>query len=180
MRPHEVKVSLVLPFGLGSISGTWGPDDAERKAAWEMYVELVTRISVEALGPGEGLLREALSSLYSLFGSTRDILRRYGPEVATPKRGHELSFGAIAVTILNRGLRPLLGRWHPELAQYESTRSAEVSPLEHEACWERNQELRAALEEVRKTLTDYADLVGEVAGVPSVIQREPVPPQERR
>jgi hypothetical protein len=135
MKPQEVRVSLGLPFGLGSISGTWGPDDAERKAAWEMYVELVTRISVEALGPEEGLLREALSSLYSLFDSTRDILRRYGPEVATPKRGNELSFGAIAVTILNLGLRPLLARWHPELAQYESTRSADLSPLAHERRW---------------------------------------------
>ena len=93
-------------------------------------MELVTHISVEPLGPEEGLLRETLGSLYSLFGSTRDILRRYGPEVAIPKRGHELSFGSIAVTVLNRALRPLLARWHPELGHYESTPPAEVSPLD--------------------------------------------------
>ncbi|MGZ4618701.1 MAG: hypothetical protein ACXV3F_08230 [Frankiaceae bacterium] len=29
-----------------TISGTWEPNDAERAAAWELYVELVTRISV--------------------------------------------------------------------------------------------------------------------------------------
>jgi hypothetical protein len=170
MNPQELKVSLGLPFGLGSISGTWGPDDAERRAAWEMYVELVTRISVEPLGPEEGLLRETLGSLYSLFGSTRDILRRYGPEVATPKRGHELSFGAIAVTVLNRALRPLLARWHPELGHYESTRPAEVSPLDHERNWGKARELRAALEELRRTLVAYAELLGTVAGVPSLVE----------
>ncbi|WP_370135611.1 hypothetical protein [Streptacidiphilus sp. EB103A] len=63
------------------IAGTWEPNDAERRAAWELYVELVTRVSVVPLGTDEGLLREALSSLYSLFGTTREVLRRHGPEV---------------------------------------------------------------------------------------------------
>lgn len=42
MKPDEVTVSLNLRFGPGGISGKWAPDEAERKAAWEMYVELVT------------------------------------------------------------------------------------------------------------------------------------------
>jgi hypothetical protein len=45
----------------------------------------VTRIAVVSLGPDEGLLREALASLHSLFAITRDILRRYGPNIAEPK-----------------------------------------------------------------------------------------------
>jgi hypothetical protein len=32
---------------------------------------------------------------------------------------------------------------------------------------------------VRKTLTDYAELLGEVAGVPSLIRRGPEAHQER-
>jgi hypothetical protein len=35
--------------------------------------------------------------------------------VATPKGG-DLSFGLIAMTVLNKVLRPLLAQWHPELA----------------------------------------------------------------
>jgi hypothetical protein len=58
-----------------------------------MYVELITRISVVELKPGEGLLREALSSLYTLFDTTRMILRKYGPSVAQPKGKDKLSFG---------------------------------------------------------------------------------------
>src|SRR6266700_545024 len=103
MKIKELQVSLGLPFGLGAISGSWAPDDAEQEAAWELYVELITRISVEELRPDEGLLREALSSLYSLFATTREILRRHGPAIARPKQGRDLSFGLIAVTVLNRG-----------------------------------------------------------------------------
>src|SRR5207244_862732 len=86
----SVSVSLGLPFGLGSISGTWEPDEEERRAAWEMYVELITRIAVQELRESEGLLREALSSLYTLFGTTRQILRDHGPEVAQPSKRSEL------------------------------------------------------------------------------------------
>lgn len=38
-------------------------------------MELVTRIAVVPLGSGEGILREALTSLHQLFGVTREILR---------------------------------------------------------------------------------------------------------
>ena len=61
----SIKVSLKLPY-IGVIEGTWEPDDRERKAAWELYVELVTRIAVAGLHPNEGLLREALSEVLSI------------------------------------------------------------------------------------------------------------------
>jgi hypothetical protein len=60
------KVSVSLPFGIGSAE--WEADPTERRAAWSLYVELVTRIAVQPLEIDEGLLREALTSLYSLFG----------------------------------------------------------------------------------------------------------------
>jgi hypothetical protein len=63
MALKSVEVNLSLPFGVGGLRGVWQPDQEEQKAAWEMYVELITRIAVVELGPSEGLLREALSSL---------------------------------------------------------------------------------------------------------------------
>lgn len=80
--------------------------DAERRASWELYLELASRVSVVELDREQGLLREAISSLYSLFGTTRDILRRYGPEVAPPLQPGHVSFGVLAMTTLNRVLRP--------------------------------------------------------------------------
>jgi len=86
------------------------PNDTERRAAWELYVELLTRISVVPLAQREGLLREALMSLYSLFDTTRQILRTHGPDIAEPKRDGEYSLGFLAVAMLNFTLRPLLAR----------------------------------------------------------------------
>lgn len=166
MKRTSVVVSINLPFGLGGLQGTWEPDEGEQQAAWEMYVELITRVAVVELGPDEGLLREVLSSLHSLFGTTRSILREHGPVVAQAKGGGEYSFGLLAVIILNKVLRPLLAKWHPRLLDYESTCPPPRSQTDHERAWTSREELRAALEEVRGTLTQYAELLALVAGVP--------------
>lgn len=164
----SVKVNLKLPY-IGGIEGTWEPNGNERNATWEMYVELITRISVTELKPGEGLLREALSSLYTLFNTTREILRKYGPSVAQPKGKDNLSFGYLAVTILNVVLRPVLAKWHPLLLDYENTKKVSVSPLEHERQWDKYEELRQGLNDVRGVLIEYANLLAQVADVPSLI-----------
>ena len=91
-RLKSVKVALKLPY-IGAIEGAWEPDESERQAAWEMYIELVTRVSVVELGPNEGLLREALASFYTIFDTTRAILKKHGPSVAKPKGKGKLSFG---------------------------------------------------------------------------------------
>jgi hypothetical protein len=77
VKLKNVKVNLTLPL-IGSVEGTWEPNETEKDAAWELYVELITRISVVELKPDEGLLREAMASLYSLFATTRGILKKYG------------------------------------------------------------------------------------------------------
>jgi hypothetical protein len=165
-RPKRIQVAVKLPFL--ELSGDWEPDEAERNAAWEMYVELVTRVSVVELGPAEGSLREALSSLYSLFGTTRDILRRYGPSVAQPTHDGALSFGAIAIAVLNAGLRPLLADWHTQLLAYEATRPPGVSPVDHERAWEYHDKLRHALQELRIPMRAYADTLSHAARVPTL------------
>ncbi len=164
----SIKVSLKLPY-IGGIEGTWEPDETEQRAAWEMYIELITRISVVELKPGEGLLREALSSLYSLFNTTRNILRQYGPSVARPKGESDLSFGFLAVAILNTVLRPVLAKWHPLLLDYESSIPAAISVTEREDKWEGKESLRQDLNNIRIILLEYANLLAEVAQVPSLI-----------
>lgn len=166
-RPSSVQVGLNLH--VLQISGTWEPNEDEGNAAWELYVELVTRIAVVPLGQEEGLLSEALSSLYSLFATTRDILRRYGPVVAEPKPGGQYSFGVLAVAMLNYGLRPLLARWHPELEDWEAARPESLSRGEHERAWEHAGQLRAALDVARDVLTQYARLMASACGVPDLL-----------
>ncbi len=167
-RPAQVTVKLSIPM-FGEVTGQWAPVDAERKAAWELYVELITRVAVVQLAPGEGLLREALTSLYSLFGTTRDILRRHGPQVAPRRAEGEVSFGSLAVSVLNGAVRPLLTRWHPALLAYEATRAPGTEAVEHERGWERSAELRAELAGARHLLADLAAVLAEVSGAADLI-----------
>src|SRR3954467_8107829 len=101
--PKSVEVGL--DSKVFSLKGTWEPSNVERTAAWELYVELITRESVVPLQGG--ILREALSSFYSLFSVSRESLRKYGPEVAEPKPDGQYSLGFLTVAMLNFALRPV-------------------------------------------------------------------------
>ena len=50
----NVKLDLKLP-GIGGIAGTWEPDESEVRAAWELYVEMVTRTPLGGISSQEGL-----------------------------------------------------------------------------------------------------------------------------
>jgi hypothetical protein len=153
------KVSVSLPFGIGSMS--WEVDLTERKAAWSLYVELVTRIAVQPLEVDQGLVREAMNSLYSLFGTTREVLKAAGPDVGASRD----SVGGIAIAVLNNGLRPFLAKWHPLLQAWEARRPLGVSPKEHEQSWSEEPKLRSELEALRAGLEDYAKALAKIAGV---------------
>lgn len=169
-RLVEVNVALDIPY-LGKIGGVWKPDEEEQTAAWELYIELITRISVAELSPSDGLLRESLSSLYGIFTTTRQILRAHGPTIARPKEGSEVSFGFLAISMLNFVLRPVLAKWHPLLLDYEHQREAAISPLQHEANWERTEELRQEIRRVRLILLKYTQLLADISRVPTIIPK---------
>lgn len=154
------KVSVSLPFGIGSAE--WEADSTERNAAWSLYVELVTRIAVQELEIDQGTVREAITSLHSLFESTREILKAAGPNVGASYG----SVGGIAITVLNKGLRPFLSKWHPLLQVWEAKRPNDVSPREHEKNWKVEEpKLRGELAQLRKNLEQYADALATIAGV---------------
>ena len=79
-RLVNVKLDLKLP-GLGGIQGSWEPDESEVRAAWDLYVEMVTRTPLGEFSSVEGSTREALNSIYSLFNTTRAVL---GGRMETP------------------------------------------------------------------------------------------------
>jgi hypothetical protein len=152
-------VSVSLPFGIGSMS--WKVDTTQKKAAWSLYVELVTRIAVQPLEVDQGLVREAMNSLYSLFGTTREVLKAAGPDVGASRD----SVGGIAIAVLNNGLRPFLAKWHPLLQAWEARQPVGVSPKEHEQSWSEEPKLRNELEVLRGGLEDYAKALAVIAGV---------------
>lgn len=164
------EVGVELGWGPAKLSGTWAPDHAERDAAWELYVELVTRIAVVPLEPGRGVLREALTSLYDLFRVTREILRKYGASLGRrPEKAGQYRFGHLAVWMLNAALRPVLAEWHPRLQQWDADRPGDRSVVEHEAAWPDAVALRHELEELRLLLLRYAEILAQVSEAPALI-----------
>jgi hypothetical protein len=140
-------------------------EDVDRRLAWELHVELASRISAVELGPDEGLLSEALNSLYSVFVKARQALVSSPPEAdAGPDSVH-----AVAIRLMNKGLRPFLSRWHPALVAHQQQRPAGVSEFDHEQAWELGARLRTELADLQVLLREIARHLAERANAMSLL-----------
>jgi hypothetical protein len=128
-----------------------------RQVAWKLYIETTTRVSTHPLLDADGFIREALTSLYGLFATTRDILKASRPSVVI---SGEPTVEYLAVTMLNRELRPFLSKWHPRLREYETSQ-----PAAREADWPENATCRRDLIEVQAHLREFALSFARLAGV---------------
>jgi hypothetical protein len=66
----------------------------------------------------------------------------------------------LAIAMLNKELWPFLSKWHPLLTTYEGQ-----DPRELDRDWDKNQEFRAELEDLRQRMFEYARSFGELADV---------------
>lgn len=82
----------------------WNPSEPDKKAAWDLYIELLTRITTQKLDDGHGDEQTALTSIYSLFSTTRDIIKGNGKDC--------IEFTKIAIVVLNQVIRPFTAKWH--------------------------------------------------------------------
>ncbi|MEU6776581.1 hypothetical protein [Streptomyces sp. NPDC046759] len=151
-RLTEVRVSVPQLSEL-----TFVVNNEAKQVAWRLFVETVTRVSTQPLADDEGLLREALTSLYGLFGTVREALKSTRPSVQA--RG-EQTVEYLAITMLNRELRPFLSTWHPRLKAFE-----EDSPDRPESEWPQSADCRAELRVVQADLRGYALGFARLAGV---------------
>lgn len=138
---------------------TWHPNGAERAAAWELWLDVATRAA--SPDPDHRHLRGELTELYQLVGSTRDILRRHGPDAA---RGPGITVAHLAVTMLKDIIFPPLAIWHPALMAYEETRPAETDRRAWERQWAHQADLRAALDQTWQQLTALGQVLAEANG----------------
>lgn len=93
-----------LKINLHFLQMEWQPNDPDRHAAWDLYIELLTRITAQALPAEHGDEATALKSVSSLFPTTREILRRHGSGCN--------EFAKIAIVVLNQIVRPFTTKWH--------------------------------------------------------------------
>lgn len=129
----------------------WKPKDADKDAAWELYVELLTRITTQALPQNQGKEESALSSIYSLFKTTRDVLKNHG-------RGC-VSFSKVAIVILNQVIRPFTEKWHKIVESGELTD-------------ELREQFRKDIFQLQTKLILYTHILAEIAGVEDITELE--------
>jgi hypothetical protein len=149
-------VTLSIPkFG----GMTFSVNKEDKKVAWNLFVETMTRITTQPLPPNSGYLRESLNSLYSLFSTTRTLLKNIQPTKNNQNKTVEL----FAMQMLNNVLRPFLAYWHPMLSDFEK-----VNKDKPESEWEYNHQFRRELEKIRLDIIAYSKAFGEIANVPQL------------
>ncbi|WP_062204705.1 hypothetical protein [Streptomyces sp. NBRC 109706] len=115
-------------------------------------------MATRPLGDGEGNLREALTSLKTLFDLYREPLESDTAPLP-PAKGN--SVYELALDMLNVELAPFLATWHPRLRRFE-----EEHPGRDESEWPRNAEFRRELRALQGRLRPYVIGLGDIAGIP--------------
>ncbi|WP_043675067.1 toll/interleukin-1 receptor domain-containing protein [Streptomyces xylophagus] len=138
------------------------PSESERMAAFDIQVELVTRIGVQELAPGTGSLREALASLKSLIDFTRGTLHTYS--IGLERGSGAPTVQSLAYALINDTIRPFTAAWHPRLAAYEARCPADTAPLDHETAWPQAEAMRTELTALREPLLRIAESLGGISG----------------
>lgn len=124
------------------------PVDNNRKAAWDLYIEMETRITTQPLHPKHGDEKTALDSVYSLFQTTREILLKQGPDCVV--------FAKIAIEILNQKVRPFTAKWY--------RKSLKGAFKKESACVKFRQEL----EVLQEVLHAYTRILAVMAGIEDI------------
>ena len=150
---HLDKVRL----GPGWISAEVEFSQNDREAAWELYVEMLTRIVTQPLPGDAGDEKTALDSVYSLFATTREILRRRGSKT--------MEFSKVAIPVLNQIVRPFTAKWHKE---------ALSGAFRDEIKRKRFREELVALQE---DLKNYNRMLADIAQVEDLTNLEHIAPK---
>lgn len=126
------------------VEAEWSPKKGDREASWKLYIELLTRITTQALPTEAGDEQAALESIHSLFKTTRQALKEQGQDC--------IEFTKIAIVVLNQVVRPFTTKWHKKniAGDFEC----------ESACEDFREELALLQVELRKYSRALADLAG--------------------
>jgi hypothetical protein len=127
----------------GFPSGGVEPSKEARDAAWELHVELRTRITTQELPLHSGNERAALTSLYDLFERTRKTLVKHGPDTAC--------IAGPIMDALNEDVRPITAYWHGAVGEGRLSMPDEAGSF------------RADLMALQVQLRQLCDFLGHVA-----------------
>lgn len=122
----------------------WEPKEQDKDAAWELYIELLTRVTTQGLEDTYGDEKTALDSIKKIFDLTRDIIKKYKRDC--------IEFSKISIVILNQKIRPFTSKWHhiSTADGFDETNS---------------KEFRSELKDLQVLLLAYTQMLGDMAGI---------------
>ncbi len=142
------SLKITAPF----LEMEWNPSEPDKTAAWELYIELLTRITTQNLSTGHGDEKTALDSVYSLFPTTRSIIKDNGRDC--------IEFTKLAIVVLNQKIRPFTAKWH-RISIVKGFDDSNVCT-----------QFRKELEKLQKILHTYTAMLAEMAGVEDLTKLE--------
>lgn len=141
-----------IRLNAGFAAMEFSPNDPDREAAWELYIELLTRVATQYLPPDDGDEETALASIFSLFALTRETLKSKGR--------HCSEFAKVAIVVLNQVVRPFTAKWHKKSLAGDFRDPAACS------------EFRNELSDLQKQLRSYTKLLADMANVEDLTELE--------
>lgn len=151
LEKHEMRsLKIKPPF----LEAEWKPQDADKAAAWDLYVELLTRITTQPLPSEHGDEETALRSIYSIFPITRKVMKENGH--------HCMEFTKIAVVVLNQRIRPFTARWHRLSGNGAFSDKAQCKLF------------RKELQALQRELKIYTQMLADMAGVEDLTELEDI------
>ena len=164
-RLVNVKLDLKLP-GLVGIQGTWEPDESEVRAAWELYVELVTRTPLGEILVSGGF-DPGIAQLYLLLVRHHkgDPTKLWPIGRQPQSEGGDSRSGISPCRCLTWCCAPCFPSGTLGMLAWERT-----NPDASEWEWQDRREFLDDLDmRSREQLEQYAGLFAEVAGVPELL-----------
>ncbi len=142
--------------------------DEDRQCAWELYTEVVTRISVigkkddEECENFEGeLYIESLSSLYRFFQEARLIMRKF--PVGRIEHNEQDHLGVLLNRIMANVLRPFLEKWQADYRHWwEFECDQSVPPMKRQASYPKLEEFLADWASLRWLMKQLSAKLREV------------------
>ena len=127
------------------------PLEADKSAAWSLYVELLTRIASQPLPLNHGDEKTALDSIFSLFATTRTVIKE--------NRGCS-EFCKVTVPVLNQTIRPFTAKWHKLSLAGSFNKVVEC------------KKFRKELASLRVELCKFTKALADIAGVEDLTELE--------
>lgn len=142
------SLKISVPF----LEMEWKPQEEDKAAAWELYIELLTRIATQPLDAEHGDEKTALDSVFSLFSITRQVLKNNTRNCT--------EFTKIAIVVLNQVVRPFTAKWHRLSLQGAFNDADQCNTF------------RSELMALQVTLRKYTKMLANMAGVEDLTSLE--------